>query len=145
MLVMNLQTNFQSLMKMLNIKRSFRDSFTFRSILVHEVYDLIMGINLNKSTIGIPKKCIKLASNHIRECLTSIFNQSLQQGVVPDILKISKVTPIDKGGETTDPANYRPISTLSTFTQIFEQCIYNKLNNYIEKHKIIFQFQYYLG
>ena len=30
------------------IKRSFRDSFTFRSILVHEVYDLIMGINLNK-------------------------------------------------------------------------------------------------
>ena len=84
------------------IKRSFRDSFTFRSILVHEVYDLIMGINLNKSTIGIPKKCIKLASSHISECLTSIFNQSLQQGVVPDILKISRVTPIDKGGEITD-------------------------------------------
>ena len=55
------------------IKRSFRDSFTFRSILVHEVYDLIMGINLNKSTIGIPKKCIKLASSHISECLTSIL------------------------------------------------------------------------
>ena len=87
-------------------------------------------------------KCIKLASKHISECLTSIFNQSLQQGVVPDILKISKVTPIDKGGETTDPANYRPISTLSTFTQIFEQCIYNQLINYIEKHKIIFQFQF---
>ena len=51
--------------------------------------------------------------------LTSIFNQSLQQGAVPDILKISKVTPIDKGGEITDPANDRPISTLSTFTQIF--------------------------
>ena len=124
------------------IKRSFRDSFSFRSILVHEVYDLIMGINLNKSTIGIPKKCIKLASSHISECLTSIFNQSLQQGVVPDILKISKVTPIDKGGEITDPANYRPISTLSTFTQIFEKCIYNQLINYIEKHKIIFQFQF---
>ena len=124
------------------IKCSFRDSFTFRSILVHEVYDLIMGMNLNKSTIGIPKKCIKLASNHISESLTSIFNQSLQQGVVPDILRISKVTPIDKGGETTDSANYRPISTLSTFTQIFEQCIYNQLINYIEKHKIIFQFQF---
>ena len=34
----------------------FRDSFTFRGILVHEVHDLIMVINLNKSTIGIPKK-----------------------------------------------------------------------------------------
>ena len=42
----------------------------------------------------------------------------------------------------TDPANYRPISTLSTFTQIFEKCIYNLLINYIEKHKIIFQFQF---
>ena len=124
------------------IKRSFRNSFTFRSILVHEVYDLIMGINLNKSAIGIPKNCIKVASSHISECLTSIFNQSLQQGVVPDFLKISKVTPIDKGGEIIDPANYRPISTLSTFTQIFEKCIYNQLINYVEKHKIIFQFQF---
>ena len=126
------------------IKRSFQDRFTFRSILAHEVYDLIMGINLNKSTIGISKKCIKLASSHISEWLTSIFNQSLQQGVVPDILKISKVTPIDKGGEITDPANYCPVSTLSTFTQIFEKFIYNQLINYIENHKIIFQFQFFV-
>ena len=69
-------------------------------------------------------------------------NESINNVVVPDILKISKVTPIDKGGETTDPANYRPISTLSTFTQIFENCIYNQLINYIEKHKILFQFQF---
>jgi len=103
-----------------------------------------MGINLNKSTIGISKKCIKLASSHISEWLTSIFNQSLQQGVVPDILKISKVTPIDKGGEITDPANYCPVSTLSTFTQIFEKFIYNQLINYIENHKIIFQFQFFV-
>ena len=43
---------------------------------------------------------------------------------------------------TTILEDYRPISTLSTFTQIFEKCIYNQLINYIEKHKIIFQFQY---
>ena len=124
------------------IKRSFRDSFAFRSILVHEVYDLLMGTNLNKSTIGVPRNFIKLASSYISECLTYIFNQSLQQGVVPDILKISKVTPIDKGGEVTDPTNFRPISTLSTFSQIFEKLIHKQLNNYIEKQKIIFQFQF---
>jgi len=85
-----------------------------------------MGINLNKSTIGVPKKCIELASDHIySECLTFIFNRSLQQEIVPDILKISKVTPVDKRGDITDPANYRPISALSTLTQIFEKCIYN--------------------
>ena len=63
-------------------------------------------------------------------------------GVVPDILKISKVTPIDKGGEVTDPTNFRPISTLSTFTQIFEKLVHKQLINYIEKWKILFQFQF---
>ena len=105
---------------------------------MHEVHDLIMGINLNKATIGVPKKCIKLASSHISECLTFIFNQSLQQGVVPDILKISKSTPIDKGGEIKDPANYRPISTLSTFTQIFEKCINNQLSTTLKSIKLFF-------
>lgn len=52
------------------IKRSFRDSFAFRSILVHEVYDLLLGTNLNKATIGVPRKIIKLASSHICESLT---------------------------------------------------------------------------
>ena len=40
---------------------------------MHEVHDLIKGINLNKSTTGVPKKCIELASDHISECLTFIF------------------------------------------------------------------------
>ena len=71
-----------------------------------------MGTNLNKATIGVPRKIIKLPSSHLCESLAYIFNQSLQQGVVPDILKISKVTPIDKEGEVADPTNFRPISTL---------------------------------
>ena len=124
------------------IKRSFRDSFAFRSILVHEVYDLLMGTNLNKSTIGVPQKFIKLSLSYISECPTYIFYQSLQQGIVPDILKISKVTPIDKGGKVTDPTNFRPISTFSTFSQIFEKLIHKQLNNYIEKQKILYQFQF---
>ena len=70
-----------------------------------------MGTNFNKATIVVPRKIIKLASSHLCESLTYILNQSLQQGVVPDILKISKVTPIDKGGEVTDPTNFRLIST----------------------------------
>ena len=95
------------------IRGAFQNSFMFRGIYIQEVHDAIMGLKLNKSSIGIPQKFIKLACDYISETLTIIFNQSLLQGIVPDILKISKVTPVDKGGETTDPANYRPISTLS--------------------------------
>ena len=52
---------------------------------------------------------------------TRIFNLSLSQGIMPTLLEISKITPVDKSGETTDPTNFRPISTLSAFTQIFEK------------------------
>ena len=112
------------------------------SICTQEVYDAITNINLQKSTIGSPQQCIKLARNYISEVLTIIFNESLLQGIVPDVLKVSKVTPVDKGGEVTDPSNFRPISTLSALTQIFEKLVYKQLINYIEKHDILFQFQF---
>ena len=62
--------------------------------------------------------------------------------MVPDALKISKVTPVDKGGEITDPFNFRPISTLSTFTQVLEKLVYKQVINYIEKQNIIYQCQF---
>ena len=88
------------------ITRPIPNSFVFRSILVHEVSDQIQNININKTAIGIPSICVKLAGNHLSEALTTIYNNSIAQGTVPDILKISKVTPIDKGGDTTDPTNF---------------------------------------
>ena len=36
----------------------------------------------------------------------------------------------------------RPISTLSSFSQIFEKLVYKQLINYIEKHKILSEFQF---
>jgi hypothetical protein len=46
---------------------------------------------------------------------TSIYNESISTGIVPDILKISRVTPIYKSGTITNPSNYQPISVLSAF------------------------------
>ena len=60
-----------------------------------------------------------------------VFNQSLLQGIFPENFKVSKVTLIDKGGGEMDPFNYRPISTLSAPTQIFEKIICEQLVNYL--------------
>jgi len=63
---------------------------------------------------------------------------------MPDILKISKVTPVDKGGDITDLTNFRPISVLSIFTQIFEKLVCKQLTSYmyVEKHAILSQYQF---
>ena len=37
---------------------------------------------------------------------------------------------------------YRPISLLPTYSKIFEKCMYNRMINYIDKHKILSPFQY---
>ena len=124
------------------IKQSFLNSFMFRAIHSHEVHDELMSLKTNKSSIDIPRTCIKLAADHINEALMIVFNYSLVQGVFPEILKISKVTPVDKGGEDTDPSNYRPISTLSPLSQIFEKLICKQLVSYLEKEKILYEFQF---
>ena len=67
-----------------------------------------MSLKVDKSASDIQRKCIKHAVHHVCETLSMVFNQSL--------IQVSKVIPIDKGGEEIDPFNYRPISTLSVLT-----------------------------
>ena len=65
-----------------------------------------------------------------------IYNQWIETGIVPNTLKVSQVTPVYKNGDATDPANYRPISTLSSFSKVFEKLIYNHLYTFLEKYGI---------
>ena len=41
-----------------------------------------------------------------------------------------------------DPFNYRPISTFYALTQIFEKLVCKQLVNYLEKHEILYEFQF---
>ena len=124
------------------ITRPFSNSFMFRAINAQEVKDLIQNLKSNKASNGIPNKCVKLAVDHISEALTKVFNYSLVQGIMPDVLKVSRVTPIDKGGDAADPSNYRPISTLYSFAQIFEKLVYLQVSAYLEKYNILNKFQF---
>ena len=55
------------------------------------------------------------------------------------------MTPIEKGGDATDPANYRPIASLSVLSQVFEKLIFKQLSNFIEKHNILFGYGFRIG
>jgi len=68
---------------------------------------------------------------------TALFNESVASGVVPEVLKISRVTPSHKSsGLMSDAGNYRPISSLSPFSKVFEQLVYNQLVAFIEKENM---------
>ena len=61
---------------------------------------------------------------------------------MPAVLKVSRVTPIDKGGDTADQSNYHPISTLYSFVQIFEKLVYLQVSTYLKNCNILNKFQF---
>jgi len=51
----------------------------------------------------------------IAEPLAEIINKMFELGCFPDQLKIAKVIPLFKKGNTNELANYRPVSLLTNF------------------------------
>ena len=69
----------------------------------------------------------------------------MSTGVVPDILKISRIVPVDKSGDANEPHNYRPISMLSVFSKLLERLVYNQLHCFLEKYNKMFNYQFGLS
>ncbi|PIK60466.1 putative RNA-directed DNA polymerase from mobile element jockey-like [Apostichopus japonicus] len=74
--------------------------------------------------------------------LTHICNISFTTGVFPDKLKIAKVLPIFKKGESNIYENYRPISILSCFSKILERLMSNRIINFLDANDILCKEQY---
>ena len=50
-----------------------------------------------------------------------IYNKSINTGLAPNVLKISRITPIYKSGVKMEANNYRSISTLSPFAKVLDK------------------------
>ena len=71
-----------------------------------------------------------------------LFNLSINTGICPDILKISKVIVIYKKHKRCDYSNYRPISITSQFSYIFEKLIKIRILSFLNKNKILNMYQF---
>ena len=112
-------------MSYLSKLKSPDSSLFFKPITPEEVKQEILSLSNNKSCArglySCPTQLLKYSCNIISPALSHIFNLSVILGVYPLKVKISKITPIYKSEDETDPSNYRPISLLSNFNRIFEK------------------------
>ena len=76
------------------------------------------------------------------EQLTFLVNFSLQSGVFPSELKLARVVPIFKAGDSSALTNYRPISVLTFFAKVFEKIVYNLILDFISDHNVLYDHQY---
>ena len=69
------------------------------------------------------------------------FNQSIQDGYVPEIWKLAHVSPIPKTEDRSLVSNHRPISLLSNIDKVFERVMFKHLYNHLLDNNILTAFQ----
>ena len=101
--------------------------------LPEDIEGLIKLMKTNKASgpNSIPTKILKLFKKEFSKPLSDIINLSFNQGVFPNLLKITNVIPIHKKGDKLDCNNYRPISLLSNISKIFEKCMHTRSTNFL--------------
>ena len=118
---------------------NFPNSFFFSTATAKEIYSLIGNIKIKNAIRenDITNKLLKLSNAVISRFLCNIFNYYIYQGGFPNFLKIAEVVPVFEKRNSNFITNYRPISILCRLYKIFKKVLFNRINNYLEKYRLI--------
>lgn len=120
------------------------NSLFLRPASINETIALINALNPKKSPgpDGIPASFLKANFVFFAHLLTDVFNEIVETGVYPAVLKVARVTPVHKSGDKKEANNYRPISCLSILDKVIEKLIVSRLVDFITQHKLLYAHQY---
>ena len=90
----------------------------------------------------LPSIVLKRISYIVASVLSHLINLSLNRGIFPDCLKLARVVPLFKGGDSAKVSNYRPISFLNIISKILEKHAFRHLYSYFESRSIISESQF---
>lgn len=102
--------------------------------------DHFSRLNNKQQLLDTPNKLARPASKNLSKPFAFILNKLLSTGIVPDVFKISKVTPVFENGASLIPCNYQPIATISPFGKALVWVIYDQLVKYLDKHDVLFTY-----
>ena len=72
---------------------------------------------------GMTSELLLKCASVISEPLASLFSKSMHEASVPSLLKRAAVVPIYKGGDRSDPSNYRPVSLTPILMKFMEKMV----------------------
>jgi sarcosine oxidase/L-pipecolate oxidase len=96
--------------------------FTFQSITNEQVYNALIAINTEKKkgADDISAKAIRLVAGQIAPSVAYLFNESFRLGTFLSAWKLARVSPLHKGGDSSNRDNQRPISILPCLSKVYE-------------------------
>ena len=71
-----------------------------------------------------------------------ILNKSKSDGIVPDLWKVARVTPLHKSDDKLQVENYRPISVLPVLSKVLERVVHSQLSAHLHQLDFLHQQQY---
>ena len=125
------------------LKDRIVDKLLMNEVLMDELEKCIMS--LKDSSAGwdnITANVIKKSCIHLKNPLLYVINLSFSSGVFPAELKVARVIPLFKSGQSTLFSNYRPVSVLPAFSKIFERLMYNRLLKFINDNNVLYKYQF---
>lgn len=75
----------------------------------------------------IPSRLIKASAAAIAEQIANISNASIAQGCHPSVWKKGQVTQLFKKNDELKKENYRPVTVLSVFNNVYERLLVAQL------------------
>ena len=81
---------------------------------------------------GLPVHIFQYGGNIIIEAINDITRDSIDSGSIPDFLKKGWITPLWKGGDMGDPANYRPISLMTHLSKIMKRIMRKEMEDFLK-------------
>jgi hypothetical protein len=120
------------------------NSFYCKEATENEILNIINDLKGSKSIAcdNLSSYLIKCCKNEMLKPLLYICNLSLNCGVFPEKLKLSKIIPVHKAGEKDSMSNYRPISITSPFSKVLEKLMFNRLVSFINKFELLNDYQF---
>lgn len=95
----------------------------------------IASLHGGKATVGVLKlDALSAAAAELAPCLAAIFNASQRVGALPRPWALCGITPIHKGGDVTDPGNYRGIAVGSLLAKLYAAMLNERLMEWTERH-----------
>ena len=114
----------------LNQSNKNNNIFSETELTFNEFREAFQSLKINKANghDDISSNVIKSSYDELFIPLFHICRTSLLTGNVPDSMKIAKVNPLFKSGETDQLSNYRPISVLPVFSKLLERIMHNRVS-----------------
>ncbi len=109
-----------------------------------EILEIFRSIKSKKSIghDGISSHLLKKLSECLAYPICLLINRSIQEGHVPDCMKIAKVLPLYKSKEKDQMTNYRPISLLPALSKVLEKVIHKRVYSFLNGNSRLYKHQY---